>query len=271
MDPCIESSGLWPDFHERFLAHLSETLQPILPDNYYAVLQTREEIGIAGLAPELVAYPDVAVKGQVSASRQGQAVEPDRGGVLLASQPEQLTAREGESLRVSFLEVREVPPGGRLVTLIELLSPSNKAPGADRDAFACKQASFLASDVHWVEIDLLRAGEKLACHPSFVLHCRRKCYDYSVVVSRSSRRRPRLVVDFYGFALRARMPVISLPLREPDKDVLVDLGAVLHRTHAAGPYRKALAYDREPVPPVTADDMQWIRERVAATRRDASA
>lgn len=264
MDPYIESSGLWPDFHERFLAYLGEVLQQALPEAYYAVLQSREEIGIAGLPPELVTFPDVAVKRKESGTaRQGSAELP-QGGVLLASQPEQLVASGAEALRVSFLEIREVPPGNRLVTLIELLSPSNKTQGPDREAFERKQMSFLASGVHWVEIDLLRGGQKLACHPSFGLHCERKGYDFSVVVSRSTRRRPRLVVDLYGFTIRTSLPVITLPLTEPDQDVLVDLGSVFRRTYSAGPYRKVLRYDRELIPPLPAADASWVRERLAA-------
>ena len=88
--------------------------------------------------------------------------------------PETLVITESEPIIVSSIEIREVPPGGRLVTLIDLLSPSNKAAGPDREAFERKQRSILSSDVNWIEIDLLRAGTKIACHPRVGLHCRAK-------------------------------------------------------------------------------------------------
>ena len=49
MDPYLESPDLWPGFHDAFLFCVREALQPLLPDKYYADLQTREEVGIAGL------------------------------------------------------------------------------------------------------------------------------------------------------------------------------------------------------------------------------
>jgi hypothetical protein len=48
-----------------------------------------------------------------------------------------------------------------LITLIEIVSPLNKRPGVDRRAYLRKQRDVLESDANLVEVDLLRAGERL--------------------------------------------------------------------------------------------------------------
>src|SRR5512145_904876 len=38
MDPYLESTEVWPDFHDSFLFCIREALQPVLPQRYYAQL-----------------------------------------------------------------------------------------------------------------------------------------------------------------------------------------------------------------------------------------
>ena len=45
-----------------------------------------------------------------------------------------------------------------MVTVIELLSPSNKRAGDDREQYLAKRRELLRSPAHLVEIDLLRDG-----------------------------------------------------------------------------------------------------------------
>src|SRR5690349_15900943 len=62
--------------------------------------------------------------------------------------------------RLSHLEIRD-RHNRQLVTVVELLSPSNKRAGPDRDQYLTKRGQLLASPVHFVEIDLLRGGPRL--------------------------------------------------------------------------------------------------------------
>jgi hypothetical protein len=236
MDPFLEDSGFWPDFHESFLTYAREDLQPLLPPQYYAALQTREELGIIGGEAERVFLPDVAVRELPGASRRTKRL-PATGK---ASQPEHLVIALAEPLRVSFLEIREAAEGDRLVTLIELLSPANKQPGPDREAFEQKQRETLESDVNWVEIDLLRKGQRIACHPSVNAYTKQRKYSYLVTVSRSTRRGPKLDLELYGFTASDSFPVVLLPLRPKDTDISLDLGKVFRRAYETGPYRKLL-------------------------------
>jgi len=220
MDPYLEAPFIWPDFHGAFLSSMLEALQPVLPEPYHALLRGREEVGT--------------------------------GPAWLSEATERST--------VSFLEVREAAEDGKLVLLVELLSPSNKVPGPDREALERRQAEVFASDVHWVEIDLLRVGRRLGGDPRVHLHCRSNAFDYVVVVSRSSRRSPDLGLEMYGFTVRDALPVVSLPLLAPDPDVPLDLGAVFRAAYLAGRFQEALRYDGPPPePPLPEASAEWAR------------
>jgi hypothetical protein len=260
MDPYLEAAGTWPGFHDAFLAYAREVLQPLLPARYYADLRTREEIGISGYQAERAIYSDLAVKGVESrfpSITTGGGQEPE----ARRPAPEHLVVAVDEPLKVSFLEIRGVNDD-RLVTLVELLSPSNKIPGPDREAFERKQKEVLESGTNWVEIDLLRKGRRIGCHPRVELHCQSRGYDYVVVVSRSTRRSP-LDLEVYGFTVRDPLPVVALPLVAPDPDVAFDLAQVFRRAFETGPYRKVVRYDLSPEPALPDADLAWARRLLA--------
>ena len=107
--------------------------------------------------------------------------------------------------RVPFLEVRD-RQSRKLIAVLELLSPSNKRGGPDREQYMAKRNRLLASEAHFVEIDLLRGGRPMP--PEDRPDC-----DYSVLVSRAEIR-PR--AGFWPIGLRQRLPIIPIPLRRPD-------------------------------------------------------
>jgi hypothetical protein len=75
-----------------------------------------------------------------------------------------------------YLEVQLVPDG-EVVTVIELLSYTNKPAGDERRIHLQKRKEFLRSDVHFVEIDLLRAGEAMP-------YTAQQPADYRIVIRR---------------------------------------------------------------------------------------
>ena len=58
----------------------------------------------------------------------------------------------------SYVEILNRESEQRIVT-VELLSPTNKFPGAGQESYLAKQREIRASQTHLVEIDLLRAGQ----------------------------------------------------------------------------------------------------------------
>ena len=133
-----------------------------------------------------------------------------------------------------YLEVRD-RQGRELVTEIELLSPSNKRAGDDREAYLAQRRELLRSPAHLVEIDLLHGWTPMPQEG------RPEC-DYSVMVSRAEKRR---AADFWPIQLRDRLPVIPIPLRPPDAAARVDLQEVLHRAYD-GPGYEHFIYNGEP-------------------------
>ena len=62
--------------------------------------------------------------------------------------------------RLSYVEIRDAR-SRRLITAIELLSPTNKRIGSDRDQYLAMRASLMRQGVNLVEVDLLRGGPRM--------------------------------------------------------------------------------------------------------------
>jgi len=138
--------------------------------------------------------------------------------------------------------------------VLELLSPSNKRGGPDREQYLTKRKRLLASDAHLVEIDLLRGGQPMP--PQDRPDC-----DYSVLVSRAEAR-PR--AGFWPIGLRQPLPAIPVPLRRPDEFARIDLQEILHHVYDVAGYEDFL-YDGQPGPPLEPNDAEWARALVPAS------
>jgi hypothetical protein len=55
----------------------------------------------------------------------------------------------------------------KLVALIEVVSPTNKAAGPGRSSYKAKQKETLARECHLIEIDLLSHGRHVICIPEW--------------------------------------------------------------------------------------------------------
>jgi hypothetical protein len=135
--------------------------------------------------------------------------------------------------------------------VVELLSPSNKNRGPDRDQYLAKTRHLLQSNVHFVEIDLLRGGPRMPW-----LHL--PACDYCVVVSRAERRP---TAGFWANHLRDRLPVVPIPLRQGDADARLDLQEVLNHIYDAAGYRYYI-YASDPIPGLSCEDAAWAQQFV---------
>ena len=64
-------------------------------------------------------------------------------------------------------------------------------------------------------------------------------------------------IEFYRIPLRERLPAIAIPLRRDDRDVPLDLQALLDRCYEVGCYGDDIDYREEPDPPLQPDDAKW--------------
>ena len=150
MDPYLENSELWPAVHNRLIVAIADELVEHLSEKYRVEIEKRTYFGDEDGV--LVGIPDVAV-----ATRKTAQVT-DTGAVLaLPVEPEQVTVPMTAEVNERYLEIREVATG-RVVTVIELLSPKNKRSGEGRVAYERKRNQILSSTTNLVEIDLLMGG-----------------------------------------------------------------------------------------------------------------
>lgn len=238
MDPYLEHPTLWPNVHQRLITYASDALQAQLTPRYYVSIGERVYLE----APDRSVYPD-----ERDGPRAATAtLEADRPVVVVVEPVER---------REVFIEIQDPGAGHRVVTVIEVLSPSNKQPGEGRDLYSKKQAEVLASNVHLVEIDLLRGGAPtVALPPSPSVRS-----GYRVVVTRATDRTRR---ELYEVTPRDRLPRVAIPLAASDTDAVLDLQAVLSEAYAKGAYGLRVDYSVDPTPPLPADDATWPRALV---------
>jgi len=235
MNPWLEQEGLWLDFHTKLLTAINERLVGQVRPKYIVLLEQQIYVHEAAES-RLVGRADLSLARTESGN--GGAVT----AVLEAPAEIQLTAQDVE--RVPYLEIRD-RFSRELVTVVEMLSPSNKR-GDDRRQYLAKRSQLLESSSHLVEIDLLRGGRSMP-------DANRPDCDYSVVVSRAEVR-PRC--GFWPIGLKQRLPEIPIPLRQSDPDARVDLQEALNRVYDVYGYED-FVYSGTPAPPLSPEDARW--------------
>lgn len=240
MDPYLEHPSLWPDVHNSLIAAIRDDLSPRLAPRYYVGLERRAYL----LTPDDVVFigrPDIAVIPGHPATPE-LAVMPLAGVNVL-----EVEVPMNDSVSESYLEIHEVLTG-KLITILELLSPVNKLHEEGRRKYERKRSSIFDSFTNLVEIDLLRAGE-----PMPIIGKPYKS-DYRILISRGWQR-PRS--QLFHFNLRQPIPEFPLPLLRGEKGPMVDLNQILHALYARARFDLRLDYTQPPVPPLAEEDSAW--------------
>ena len=246
MNPYLETSRLWPDLHHGLISQIQGTLNLVLRPRYVARVEMRvyvsDEDDPGG--QQTLRVPDVRI--EKTAKRKG--VKLLRPEPIAITEPLSIPFLIDDEIEETFLSIRH-RESKAVVAVLEVLNPSNKIRGsAGRKSFLEKRREIIGSEVHWIEIDLLREGA-----PSLARLARTAC-DYRIVVSRSEDwRRAR----FWPVSVRQALPVIGIPLRGKDADVPLDLGAVLRAGYDNAGYDLSIDYRRDPVPPLDRADAVW--------------
>jgi Protein of unknown function (DUF4058) len=245
MDPYLEHPALWEDVHTRLIVAIADALGPQVRPHYRVAVERRTYLAV--FAPEeyeLIGKPDMLIAG-------AHAKEPTRSILATATRvippigelvmPDEVTER--------YLEIRDVV-SGEVVTVLEILSPTNKLTREGRGQYERKRIKVLGSATHLIEIDLLRAGDPLPI--------RMRQDDpqsaYRVLLSRSQDR-PR--AEVYLFGLREPIPDIPVPLRADEADAVLPLNRVIHDMYERAGYDQILNYHLPPVPPLTETEAAW--------------
>lgn len=256
MDPYIEAPRIWSDFHGDLAGEIRSVLNRQIRPNYFAAMTpyvTYETIQVT--QKKLYGmYPDVDIWKRHTASPGGVAVAD-----IVESTPVESTVSLELPLELFNVEIRTAGDD-MLVTSIEILSPVNKQRGHDAHLdYLRKRRDLLRSAAHLVEIDLLRAGVRPPLEQPVPLA------PYYVMLSRATQR-PHVAV--WPITLNARLPVLPIPLLEPDPDVMLDLGAVVTSVYERGGYDARIDY-RTPVPPpaLAEEETTWVEQLLAPLRQ----
>ncbi len=159
-------------------------------------------------------------------------------------------------VREGYLEIRE-RGSQELITLIEILSPTNKRTGKGRQMYEEKREEILSSRTHLIEIDLLRRGQKMPIVGNNVES------QYRILVCRGNRR-PK--ADLYAFNVQNQMPAFPLPLRSGDTEPIINLQELFNQIYDIASYDLKIDYHNwEVIPPLSEADTiwanAWLRDR----------
>jgi hypothetical protein len=247
MDPYLEHPALWPDVHNRLIAALADDLSERVAPRYYVGLERRtyllkadDLVFVGRLDLAVVPASDVPVVAPQLATTSTLVLEVDV--------PMQ------DEVAESFLEIREVKTG-KLITMVELLSPVNKLHRQGREEYERKRGHVFRSWTSLVEVDLLRAGEPMPVIGAAVKS------DYRILVSRGTQR-PRAAL--IAFMLRQPIPAFTLPLLPGDEEPEVTLNRILHDLYRRGRFDLRLDYTQSPVPPLSEADAVWAQGLISA-------
>lgn len=246
MNPYLEQPSVWEDFHMAFATQIRESLATQVRPNFLVKLEERVFIHEPSSNEQckFLGKPDIALFEASAAHESSVATfDPALNQVksILATIPDVGIERH------AVIEIRD-RLDRQLVTMIEVLSPSNKRYGPDREQYLLKRATMMFSSASIVEIDLLRGGPRLPINDLPVC-------DYCVTVFRKANA---FKVEAWPIGLRDELPVIPVPLEGDFADAKLDLKALLDRVYDAAGHEDYL-YESFPEPPLDQTDAIWAQ------------
>jgi hypothetical protein len=151
-----------------------------------------------------------------------------------------------------LVEVRQ-RGDGRLVTLIDLATPTNKTSRQGREAYLNRRREAKSQGASLVEIDLVLRGQPLLEYSREGL----PDWDYAVTVTRASQPER---YEIYTATLQKRLPRFKLPLATDDRDTVLDLQAAFARSYDQGGFSGKIDYEKDPATPLDDDDEKWVSD-----------
>ena len=248
MNPYLERGSVWRTFHQNFIYAAQAALVAQVRPRY--IVQIESTLYIHEPSAEerrLLGSSDLGITSGIP-SKSPSSTHSATAAPIYGSFPTGVEIEE-----VDRIEIRD-RSGNSLLTVIELLSPTNKYAGPDQEQYLGKRRQVLHSRTHFVELDLLRSGPKLPLKG--LPHC-----DYYALVSRVEER-PN--VGVWPWKLRDPLPIIPIPLSGTDPDARLDLRAALDRVYDEQGYSDYI-YSGQPEPRLAPDDAAWAAQFLPAS------
>ena len=260
MDPFIETCGRWEDFHAKLIGALEETLSALVPQRYFVGIGERYYVVVSAGEGEVEheAGSDVGVRRHGGGGMPGEA-PGSRGSQAMAAAtdaPVTMRAFVEKRYRETFVEIRQVQDQ-QLVTVLEVLSPSNKRPGTEGWKLygRKRQACFEDDSISLVELDLLRGGKRQPMIDPWPPS------PYYVLVKRRGQGQECSVWPAHSLRPLPRVPV---PLADADPDVEVELQPLVEAIYERSRYFRVLDYGKPAPVALEASELEWLSARLPA-------
>jgi hypothetical protein len=151
-----------------------------------------------------------------------------------------------------YIEIRQ-RADGRLITLVDLVSPTNKLNATGRNAYLAKRCEGKTAKANLVELDLVLQGQPTLEYSRDGL----PDWDYAVTVTRSTQPER---YEIYTSTLQKRLPRFRLPLAADDRDTVLDLHTAFTRCYDQGGFAAKIDYTKDPSTPLIDEDRKWMHD-----------
>ena len=242
MDPYLERRNVWPDVHRALIVATRDALAPQVAPAYYVAIEERTYI-VALDSAECIGRPDVTI---ITAPIETPPAKAAETATAVDRVPQTVVLPQFEEVCEWYLEIRHAQTHA-VVTAIEILSPSNKAPGEGRNAYEEKRRQVLSTLTNLVEIDLLRGGKPMEMRPPPPGDSR--------ILVRAGWERPQ--ARLYACSILQALPEVPVPLRRGEPEARLPLGQLLTEIYNRAHYDLRLDYRQPPEPPLSPLDAAW--------------
>jgi hypothetical protein len=194
---------------------------------------------------------------EVAESEEASGLRPDvivTSAPAAETEPRNLRAFIEREFQETFIDILGPKPERRLVTSIEVLSPSNKRRGSlGWKKYLRKRQALLLGKANLVEIDLLRGGDRMPMLDPWPKS------PYTLLVAREERApRCRVWPAFFDRPL----PAIPVPLSRPDPDLTLELQPLVDTIYQNGRYGEDIDYSQPLTPPLKAEQAAWLAQQL---------
>jgi hypothetical protein len=253
MDPYIEDSFFWSDFHASMMGAFRGALNAALPDRYTASIERNVWVQeTVSRDTTLVGVPDVQVADQAPGTVASGGSATTSAAVTAPQTVTFSLVRRPVSGHLRILDRRR----RQVVTVIELLSPANKTTTGYGIIYRQKRLDVLAGGVNLVEIDLLRAGTRPPVQEPPLTPS-----DYCILVCPAASF-PQ--AGYWPLSVRDALPIVPIPLAPEEVPSSLNLRDCLDQVYEAGRYERELDYSEVPTPPLREPDDSWARQLLTA-------
>ena len=254
MDPYLENPMLWPGVHHGLISEIQAELNQQLRPKYRASIEERVYLSDDDDPGREFVIPDVHVVRRGRSKHQQVAPAKNATALIEPVEISTLIYDEIHEARIEIVDVKD----RAVITIIEILSITNKLAGSyGRKNYLQKRHEVMHSRSHLVEIDLLRAGNRM------LIRERLQPHEYMVHVSRAEDDDGRRST-VWPIPIELPLPIIPVPLKPEDQDAEIDLQKMLAMTYEKGAYDLYLNYAEQPIPPLTNEQTSWAHTLMQA-------